>query len=92
VEYPSELADQNFALTDSGFLWQVAACRRRAEQYTSASDAWRILRHAAKTRAALELLRSWREGDLQEQGETLDFLKTALDENRVPGNKLFERG
>lgn len=92
VEDGFELADQNFALTDSGYLWQVIASRSRAEQDTAVSETWRILRQAAQIRAAMELLRSWREGDQTEQGSTLEFLKTALDENRAPGTKLFEKG
>lgn len=86
-----ELADQNFALTDSGRLWELVASRIQGEQDAVASEAWRITRQAAKTRAAIELLRSWREGDQTEQRSTLEFLRTALDENRVPGTKLFER-
>jgi hypothetical protein len=87
-----EPADQNFALSDSGCLWQIVASRTRAEQEALALKASRIVRQAAKTRAAIELLRSWRGGDQTEQRSTLEFLRTALDENRVPGSKLFERG
>jgi hypothetical protein len=87
-----ESADQNFALTDSGRLWQVVASRTRTEQDTVTLETSRILRQAAKTQAAIELLRSWREGDQAEQRSTLEFLRTALDENRIPGTKLFEAG
>jgi hypothetical protein len=87
-----EPADQNFALTDSGRLWQVVALRTWAEQDALALEASRIVRPAAKTRAAIEVLRSWREGDQTEQRSTLEFLRTALDGNRLPGTKLFERG
>lgn len=39
--------------------------------------------------AAIQLLRSWRMGDEQEQRETLEFLKQALDEDRLSDRKLF---
>jgi hypothetical protein len=85
-----EFADQNFALTDSGQLWQAVASRIRAEQDAVALETSRILRQAAKRQAAIELLRSWRQGDQAEHRSTLEFLRTALDENRMPGTKLFE--
>jgi hypothetical protein len=87
-----ELVDQNFALSDSGRLWQVAASQTLAEQTAAAFQRSQIIRHAAKTRAAIELLRSWREGDEAEQRSTLEFLRTALDGNRIPGIKLFKPG
>jgi hypothetical protein len=42
-----------------------------------------------KNQAAIELLRSWRQGDEQEQRETLAYLKRALDEDRLSDRKLF---
>ena len=42
-----------------------------------------------KNQAAIELLRSWRQGDAQEQRETLAYLKRALDEDRLSDRKLF---
>ncbi len=39
--------------------------------------------------AAIQLLRSWREGDEQEQRETWDYLRYALDEDRLSERKLF---
>lgn len=42
-----------------------------------------------KNQAAIELLRSWRHGDEQEQRETLAYLKRALDEDRLSNRKLF---
>jgi excisionase family DNA binding protein len=45
---------------------------------------------ARKNQAAIELLRSWREeGDEQEQRETWEYLKKALDEDRLSDRKLF---
>ncbi len=86
-----EPTDQNFALTDSGRLWQVFASRIRVEQDAVVLEASRIIRQTVKTQAATELLRSWRKGDETEQHSTLEFLRTALDEHRVPGTKLFEQ-
>jgi hypothetical protein len=40
----------------------------------------------------IDLLGSWREvdeEDAQEQRETMEYLRKALDENRPPGYKLF---
>lgn len=40
--------------------------------------------------AALDLLRSWREeGDEQEQKETWEFLRQALDDDRLSDRPLF---
>lgn len=85
-----ELTDQNFALTGSGHLWRVVASGTLTEGSVVTMEASRIARQTAKTRAAIELLRSWRGGDQAEQRGTLEFLKTALNENRIPGTKLFD--
>jgi hypothetical protein len=37
-----------------------------------------------------DLLKSWREGDEQEQRETLEFLQKVLDEDRFSKRKLFQ--
>ena len=42
-----------------------------------------------KNRALIQLLRSWREGDEQEQRSTWEYLKQALDEDRLSERKLF---
>lgn len=44
-----------------------------------------------RKRKAIELLRSWRseQADANEQRETLEFLKKALDEDRSSSRKLF---
>lgn len=43
-----------------------------------------------KNQAAIELLRSWREyGDEQEQTETWEYLRQALDEDRLSNRPLF---
>jgi len=42
-----------------------------------------------KNQAAIELLKSWRQGDAQEQRETLAYLKRALDEDRLSDRRRF---
>ncbi len=42
-----------------------------------------------KNLALIQLLRSWREGDEQEQRSTWEYLKQALDEDRLSERKLF---
>ena len=42
-----------------------------------------------ENQGAIELLKSWRLGDEQEQRETLDYLKKAVDKDRLSGRKLF---
>jgi hypothetical protein len=42
-----------------------------------------------KNSALIQLLRSWREGDEQEQRNTWEYLKQALDEGRLSERKLF---
>ena len=39
--------------------------------------------------AAIQLLRLWREGDSEEQRETLEYLQRVLDEDRPSDRKLF---
>jgi hypothetical protein len=49
-----------------------------------------VVRHTLDTQAAIRLLESWRvEGDEQEQRDTWEFLKHALDEDRSSDRKLF---
>ncbi len=42
-----------------------------------------------KNHALIQLLKSWREGDEQEQRNTWEYLKQALDEDRLSERKLF---
>ncbi len=42
-----------------------------------------------KNSALIQLLRSWREGDEQEQRNTWEYLQQALDEDRLSERKLF---
>jgi hypothetical protein len=39
--------------------------------------------------AAIELLQAWREGDAQEQEETWEYLKEALEKDRLSNRRLF---
>ncbi|HBE27759.1 MAG TPA: hypothetical protein DDW25_02595 [Ktedonobacter sp.] len=42
-----------------------------------------------RNRALIQLLKSWREGDEQEQRSTWEYLKQALDKDRLSERKLF---
>ena len=44
---------------------------------------------ATDAESAIALLQSWCDEDAQEQRETWEFLKTALDEDRLSDRKLF---
>ena len=47
------------------------------------------VKHLQKNLALIELLKAWRENDEQEQRDTWDCLKVALDEDRHSDRKLF---
>ncbi len=62
------------------------------------ADVWEVFSSAKgekleallkKNRALIQLLKSWREGDEQEQRSTWEYLKQALDEDRLSERKLF---
>ena len=42
-----------------------------------------------KREQAIKLLQSWREDDEEEQKETWEYLKQALDQDRLSDRKLF---
>ncbi len=46
-------------------------------------------RPSRQVQSAIALLRSWQEGDAEEQRETWEFLRKALDEDRPSYRKLF---
>ena len=46
-------------------------------------------RQIQRNQVAIQLLRSWRSEDEQEQRETWEYLKKALDEDRLSNRKLF---
>lgn len=47
------------------------------------------LARTKRNRRAIALLRRWKEANDDEQRETWEFLKKALDEDRPSGRKLF---
>jgi hypothetical protein len=62
----------------------------RAASSSVKMTAWtERLEELPKNLAAIELLKSWCEGDEKEQHETMEFLKKALDEDRLSDRKLF---
>jgi hypothetical protein len=42
-----------------------------------------------QNQAAIELLRSWRKGDVQQQREAWEFISRALDEDRLSDRKFY---
>jgi hypothetical protein len=48
-----------------------------------------ITEQIRRNQAAIELLRSWRDGDAEEQRETWEYLRRALDEDRLSDRKFF---
>ena len=71
------LAEYDFVINDPRQKLQVVVPERYQGQ------------QVRKYQAAIQLLRSWRLGDEQEQRETLAYLKRALDEDRLSDRKLF---
>lgn len=47
---------------------------------------------AERNRAGIEVLDAWLEEDEQEQRESWEFLKKALDEDRLSDRKLYDTG
>ncbi len=87
---------QSSSVTSSGSLWlqtlarlayepSRAAYRNEIEYKAHPQSATQ----SEKNRALIQLLRSWREGDEQEQHSTWEYLKRALDEDRLSERKLF---
>lgn len=50
------------------------------------------LAQAERNRACIEVLDTWLEEDEQEQRESWEFLKKALDEDRLSDRKLYDTG
>ena len=71
------LAEYDFVVDNPRRKLQIVAKEREQTQ------------QMRKNQAAIELLRSWRQGDEQEQRETLAYLKRVLDEDRLSDRKLF---
>jgi hypothetical protein len=65
-----------------------AAVEYQVEKRVGVEDL--IVRSKLDTQAAIQMLEAMRiEGDEQEQRETWEFLKQALDEDRLSDRKLF---
>lgn len=45
---------------------------------------------AAKNKSAIKMIDVWLAGDEKEQKETFEYLKKAIDEDRLSDRKLFE--
>jgi len=87
---------QSSSVTPSGSLWLQTLARLAYESPRTASQSdienKELPQGAArspKNRALIQLLKSWREGDEQEQRSTWGYLKQALDEDRLSERKLF---
>jgi len=87
---------QSSSVTPSGSLWLQTLARLAYEPSRTASQS--EIEHkglpqstvqSQKNLALIQLLRSWREGDEQEQRSTWEYLKQALDEDRLSERKLF---
>lgn len=87
---------QSSSVTPSGSVWLQALARLAYEPPHAASrseienkELPQNATQSQKNRALIQLLRSWREGDEQEQRSTWEYLKKALDEDRLSERKLF---
>ena len=83
-------------MTPSGSLWLQTLARLAYESPRTASQSEienkelpQSAAQSQKNRALIQLLKSWREGDEQEQRSTWEYLKQALDEDRLSERKLF---
>lgn len=81
---------QTSSVTPSGFLWLRALARIAYETPLAISpeeigkrELPESIAQSQKKRALIQLLRSWREGDEQEQRNTWEYLRQALDEDRL---------
>ncbi len=87
---------QSSSVTPSGFLWLQTLTRLAYEPPSVASqreieskESPQSTAQTLKSEALIQLLKSWREGDEQEQRSTWEYLKQALDEDRLSERKLF---
>ena len=97
---PSTVEMQSSSITLSTSLWQQRLSRVAYENPSPVSSQKNLNKDEAsqsaapslKNQAAIELLRSWREDDEydeEEQKATWEFLKQALDEDRLSDRKFF---
>lgn len=87
---------QSPSLTSNGHLWQQTLIRLVGEQLPVISrsnlnrkESSRSSEQLQRNQDLIQLLRSWREDDEEEQSDTLEYLKQALDEDRLSDRKLF---
>jgi hypothetical protein len=87
---------QSSSVSSSGFLWLQTLVRIANENPRIVSQSeikenelHQNITQSQKDRALVQLLRSWREGDEQEQRNTWEYLRQALDEDRLSERKLF---
>jgi hypothetical protein len=87
---------QSSSVSPSGFLWLQALAHIAYENPFTVSQSgikrnelYQSIAQSHKNRALIQLLRSWREGDEQEQRNTWEYLRQALDEDRLSERKLF---
>ena len=87
---------QSSSVTSSGWLWLQALARIAYENPHTVSQSEieekelpQSIAPSQKNAALIQMLRSWREGDEQEQRNTWECLKQALDEDRLSERKLF---
>jgi hypothetical protein len=87
---------QSSSVTPSGSVWLQTLARLAYEPSSAAyrneienKEPPQKATPSQKNRALIQLLRSWREGDEQEQRSTWEYLKKALDEDRLSERKLF---
>jgi hypothetical protein len=83
---------QSPAVTLSGHLWERALAdtvNDNVRYEVSKTETDHNPEQIQKKTELIQLLRSWREGDEQEQHDTWEYLKRALDEDRLSDRKLF---
>jgi hypothetical protein len=87
---------QSSSVTPSGFLWLQTLARMAyvpphiaSQGEVEKNELRQSSAQSQKDRALIQLLRSWREGDEEEQQDTWEYLRQALDEDRLSERKLF---
>ncbi len=98
ITSPAEysVARQSSSVTSSGHLWQQRLIGLMSENPPIVSeDKWDRTEiglspeRVQKNLALSQLLKSWREGDEKEQRDTMQYLRKALDEDRLSDRELF---
>ena len=87
---------RNFAVTPSGALWIHSVILNHSQERSVHWSCWKADASeeeadssAQRRNAAIHLLESWRGGDQQEQRNTWEYLRIALDEDRLSDRRLF---